>query len=95
MAVMNGLTVPMYIRRAERLPDGRVKGYSPPRLTKRVVKHLSVQELMELQTVQEQFSAILRKRMQLLGKWGLDPRKTYSFNRNGEVTELGKWKPEY
>ena len=83
------------IQKAERLPNGRVKGVGPPRLWPKVVRTLTAQEMGQLQDMQQQVRALQRKQLTLFAGLGLDPRRRYRLTIQGEVIEIGKHVPEY
>ena len=92
---MTTLQMPQIIKRAERLPNGRIKGEGPPRLVPRVVKKLSTMELSQIQAIQLQKLELDKRMWRLLKDWGLNPKAPYRINGNGEVISVGNWKPIY
>ena len=83
------------IQKAERLPDGRVKGYGPSQLWPKVARVLTSEELAKVLAVQAEAFEVARKKRQVLLSFGLDPRKGYRFSKTGEVIEIGKYHPRY
>ena len=83
------------LKRAERLPNGRVRGVAPPRLEHRVVRVLSVSEQVEFQSIQMQEAEVKRKWRVFWNKIGLDPKRAYKFKPTGEVVDIGNPLPRY
>lgn len=83
------------LQKAARLPDGRVPGVPPPRLEKRVVRQLTVQQHVRYQEIRLRGLELQKQMRKLLEDLGLDPRELYKFWPNGEVTEVGKHTPRY
>ena len=92
---MTTLIVPNIIKRAERLPNGRIKGVGPPRLVPTVVRHLSTAQMFELQTIHAKQRAVSAEMRRFLAELGLDYRRNYRFRGNGEVREVGRNTPVY
>lgn len=83
------------IKRAERLPNGRVRGVAPPQLFPNIVRRLSVAEQVEMAGIQEQMNALVRKRRAFFVRLGLDPRRSFWINNRGEVIDVGEPTPRY
>lgn len=92
---MTSVSFPQIIRKAERLPNGRIKGVSPPVLYPRVLKHLTTEQVAVLQGIHFQKMELNKKMWKLLDGWGLDPRRPYRINGNGDVVEIGQHTPKY
>ena len=92
---MTILDFPQVIRRAERMPDGRIKGVSPPILHPKVVRHLTTAQLIEIQGIQLQKVELNKKMWRLLYSWGLNPRVRYRVNGNGDVIKIGNYTAKY
>ena len=86
---------PQIIRKAERLPNGRIVGAAPPVLAPRVLRMLSVQEQAKLYELEARRRAIQRESMKFLASLGLNPRGEYIFRKDGSVIERGNWQPLY
>jgi hypothetical protein len=89
------VTSPQIIRRAERLPNGRVKGESPPILIPRVLRMMTPLEQIRLRSIEEKRRAVFRESRAFLVSLGLDPKGEYVFHTSGAVTERGRWRPIY
>ena len=83
------------IKRAERLPNGRVKGVGPPRLVMRVIGRIGPVEKAKVQEIHLKRRELDRQMKALLVSLGLDPHKQYKFTTEGDVVEIGNWKPIY
>lgn len=83
------------IQKAERLPNGRVKGVAPPQLWPKVARRLSQEERLRLETIREEQVAVNRKMLRFFEEMGLDPRKPYRFTKDGDVIEVGKHVARY
>lgn len=83
------------IRKAERLPNGRVKGYSPAQLWPKVVMVLKSQDQAQFFMLTQQAIDLKQKQRELFLRLGLDPKKTYRISKNGEVIEIGQHIPRY
>jgi len=83
------------IKRAERLPNGRVKGVGPPRLVMRVIGRIGPVEQAKVQEIHLKRMALNREMTKLLESMGLDTKKNYKFTPNGDIVEIGNWNPVY
>ena len=83
------------LKMAERMPNGRVKGVAPAQLWPKIVRHLSVQELAQIESVRAMQVEVNRKMKRLLSSLGLDSRRPYRFDQNGDVIEVGAHKAVY
>lgn len=83
------------IQRAERLPNGRVKGVGPPQLWPKVIQRLTSAQQMQILSARQEQVAASKKMSKVFADLGLDPRKNYRFNANGEVIEIGTHVPKY
>ena len=83
------------IQKAERLPNGRVKGVAPAQLWPRVLRYLTADNLAQIASIEAEAIEVRRKKARLLVSLGLDPRGTYRFTPKGEVIEVGKHSPRY
>ena len=83
------------LQKAERLPDGRVKGVGPPQLWPKVVRRLTSAQQMQIYSARQEQVDASKKMAKVFAGLGLDPRKNYRFNDNGEVIEIGSHVPKY
>ena len=83
------------LRRAERFPNGRIKGAAPPVLVPKVIRRLSAADLAKVQGVRLEQLEVRRKMLVLLHSLGLDPSRSYEFKPSGEVIEVGRYSPRY
>lgn len=83
------------IRKAERYPNGRIAGASPPQLIPKVLRMLSVAEQAKMLVIQAKREAVQRESIEFLAGLGLDPRGQYVFHKTGAVTERGRYRPRY
>ena len=86
---------PTIIRKAERYPNGRIAGASPPKLIPRVLRMLTPQEQMKMLVLQAKREAVQRESMEFLASLGLNPHGQYVFHKTGAVTERGNHRPVY
>ncbi len=83
------------LKKAERLPNGEVKGIAPSQLYPKVVRRLTAFERMTIESVRAEQLAVTKKMLKVLADLGLDPTKPYRFTDNGDVVEIGKYEPRY
>ena len=83
------------IKRAERLPSGRVKGGAPPHLEHRVVARMSTKDQMHVAELILKQAEIRKHMIALRLKYGLHPTKPYRFEKNGDVVDIGNPQPFY
>lgn len=83
------------IRKAERYPNGRIAGASPPLLIPRVLRMMTPAEQIKLYMIQAKREAVQRESMEFLVSLGLEPRGQYVFHKTGAVTERGRYRPRY
>ena len=90
------------IRRAERLPNGRIlanrngrKIVAPPLLSHPVVAHLTVGQQIKVQELTMREAQVHREKVAFVISLGLDPKGAYRFGPNGEVVALTKTKAFY
>ena len=83
------------LKRAPRLPNGRVPGVAPPELRHRIIRQLSVGEQVQLrEALIRRMDADARVRAVLV-KLGLDPKRKYKFEGTGEVIEIDRTQANY
>lgn len=83
------------LKRAERLPNGRIKGVAPPQLWPKVMRRLTANEMAQILAMQERVVEMQRKQRALMVSLGLDPRRRYRLTEQGEVIEIGSHIPKY
>mgnify|MGYP001604768708 CR=1 FL=1 len=90
------------IRRAERLPNGRIlhnrngrQIVAPPALSHAVVAHLTMGQQIRVQELTMRELQLQREKRAFLFSLGLDPNGVYRFQPSGEVIQLNKVKPHY
>lgn len=83
------------LQKAERLPNGRVKGVAPAQLWPRVLRHLTQAQMAEFSALEFQAVEIWKKKQGFIERLGLNPKGTYRISPKGEVIEVGKHRPIY